>query len=135
MSYTEAAVYSVATRPIAPNAGGQTAYIIRRHDLKLEHEGSIFVNEYLRVGEGPLYGAHYSQVFSLCSMRCWLQNFVTSGLGLSNAGPYVSLEWSFTFFWTARVDFSTHLLATNRRLISWSYPLWLGLRIPIDFRY
>lgn len=127
----------------APNAGGQES-----HSLKLLYDNveySIFVNEYIRAGEYPLSGVTMEWVSPICDKECWGNLFLQYGVGASMGGPIANLTWSFQLpilpIWLPmsapkyvpqiRLDFTSQFIFVRYRAVSWSYPLWLGLSIPL----
>ncbi len=122
------ATYSLQVAAFAPNAGGQEAYALRRATDKVEW--SVFVNRYLYAGDYPLMGATYDWRFPICDQSCFWQFYIQAGVGLSTTGPVLEVLWGTTLLWVARVDIATQMFFQSNRLISWSYPLWIGVSIP-----
>lgn len=113
----------------APNAGGQAAYAIAAATRQTEY--SLFVNTYLLTGDVPLFGVIYSRRLPLCSGSCWLwPTFLQAGAGLASAGPLLAVDWVMTPLSLLRIDMSTHLMINSKRVVAWSYPLWLGITLP-----
>ena len=121
--------YSAAWQAWAPNAGGQRAYALRR--ATPHSEISIFMNEYLLAGNNPLYGATYDWRLPICDRNCFWQFYVQMGAGISSGGVLGEILWSSTFLWVARLDIATQIFLSQQRLVTWSYPLWLGLSLPL----
>ena len=127
---------------LAPNAGGQDAYSLRIHGGP--GEGHAFLNRSLSVGGRPLFGAGYDLRFSGCD-DCFWKFFIQTGGGLSNGGIYLEMDWGLAIpllpIWLPRsppkyvpqlrVDFATHLIFGQLRPSLWSYPLWLGITLPL----
>lgn len=128
---SEPASYSFSWQAFAPNAGGQRAYILRRSTN--HKEINLFYNEYLVAGSQAIMGGGYNWRFPICDNACFWQFFVQSGLGVSTGGPYVEFSWTTVPFWLARLDITTHLFITKSRLVTWSYPLWIGISLPLPF--
>ena len=137
--------YQVAMQlaALAPNAGGQDAY-----SLKVEHDNieySVFSNQYILAGSFPLSGATAEYRWDICGRDCWWQFFLQAGGGGSNGGPIGQITWGSAiplvpFWWPTsapkyvpalRLDFTTQFILIQWRAISWSYPLWIGLSVPI----
>lgn len=132
---------SASMNALAANAGGQEAYALRIHHDDAEYH--VFANRSLSVGGKPLVGAGYDLRFNLCE-DCFWRVFIQGGAGLSNAGPYVELDWGMAIpivpLWLPthpprylpqlRIDFATHLIFSQLRPNTWSYPLWLGIAVP-----
>lgn len=114
---------------LASNAGGQEAYTLRLSADTIEY--ALFSNKYLLVGEQPLMGATIDARFSLCGVDCFVDAFVQIGVGGSNGGGIVELLWGTNLFWVLRMDVATHVIISDIRPVFWSYPLWIGLTIPI----
>ena len=121
----QTAFMSMAT---APNAGGQTAYAIRRGYE--DGEWSVFSNQYLKAGDYPLSGALYSARYTICGKSCPVQFFGQAGLGLTTAGPLLEILWSVHLIWLARLDFASHFYLTEKRVVVWNYPFWVGVSFP-----
>lgn len=132
---------SASKGALAPNAGGQEAYAVR-----VVHDGAeahAYLNRSLTVAGKPLVGAGYDLRFESCE-DCFWKAFIQTGGGLSNAGPYIELNWGLAIplipVWLPmappryvpqlRVDFATHLIFGNIRPSAWSYPLWIGIAVP-----
>ena len=113
---------------MAPNAGGQEAYALRRANN--EREWSLFMNQYLLAGGYPLSGISYAKRFPICELHCPIQAYVQAGGGLSTAGPLIELLWGTNIFWLARIDIATQIYFSTKRVIFWSYPLWVGFSVP-----
>ena len=126
---TNITTYSLQLHALAPNAGGQEAYALRRATNSWELE--LFVNTYLRTGEYPLAGIIYNKRFAICDDSCFWQFYVQAGAGLSTAGPIIEFLWGTNFLWIIRLDIATQVLANPNRLIFWSYPLWIGFSLPL----
>jgi hypothetical protein len=126
---SERTTWSVMGMALAPNAGGQAAYSLRR--ATDQNEMGVFANTYLQAGNYPLLGAVYDWRFPLCGQECFWQFFAQAGVGLSTGGPLVELTWGTIPFWILRVDVTTHIIAVPYRAVTWSYPLWVGLSLPL----
>ncbi len=96
-------------------------------------EFSIFANNHLVANGGPLSGATYSWRFPICDSSCFVPTYFQAGVGLSNAGPMAELAWSATPLWFARIDFTTQIFLGSSRAAIWSYPLWIGLSLPLSW--
>ena len=126
----------------APNAGGQTVYGLRVYYRGREY--GVFQNDYLTAGDHPLMGGVYAFRFPICDESCLVNIHAQAGIGLSTAGPLVELLWGMeipvlplaltggTIPWIPmlRIDFANHWIATRNRVITWSYPLWVGATLP-----
>jgi hypothetical protein len=134
---------SFQDRALAPNAGGQTAYSLKLAYGSMEY--GAFANEYLRAGDYPLSGITVDYRLALCEKDCWGNFYAQAGVGGSTGGPLASLTWSLQIplvpIWLPmaapkylpqlRVDFTTHFIFVQYRAVTWSYPLWLGITIPL----
>ena len=125
----DAVTYSLQIGALAPNAGGQTAYALRR--ATDEDEWFLFQNQYLSAGPLPLIGVGYDRRFPICDQSCFWQFYVQVGGGVSTAGPMVEILWGTNLFWLLRIDVGTHFYVTKERVITWSYPLWTGISLPL----
>jgi hypothetical protein len=125
----EGVTYSLQVAALAPNAGGQQAYALRRSTD--EDEWFLFSNNYLETGKFPLTGAGYNWRFPICDQDCFWQFYVEVGGGISTAGPMAEVIWGMNFLWVTRLDIGTHFYLTQNRLITWSYPLWAGISVPL----
>ncbi len=123
--------YTGEWQAFAPNAGGQKAYALRRGTN--DSEWSLFLNEFLTTGNTPLIGGLYGLRFNVCDQSCFWQFFVTTSAGISTGGPTIDVSWSTVVLWIARLDFSTQIFFTRNRIVTWSYPLWMGVSIPSPF--
>lgn len=130
--------YSLQAMALAPNAGGQMAYALRRGTN--EREMSVFANTYLYAGDYPLVGAIYSWRFPIVNDDWFWQAFVELGAGITTAGPVAEILWGTIMLWTVRVDIATHLMfvpsnsdrsGRPANMILWSYPIWVGLAVPL----
>lgn len=124
---------------LAPNAGGQKAYKLEVHTNG--HAVYGFNNRSLLVDETTLYGAGYDYRLPVCDESCFWQFFVQIGGGLTNAGGFAEVTWGSMIpllpFWIPassprfipmlRIDITSQFFATRERVITWSYPLWIGL--------
>lgn len=117
--------YAFQWLAFAPNAGGQAAYAARIGNDA--YEWSLFSNSYLQTGPLPLSGILLSKRYTLCGQECFWQVYAQIGAGLSTAGPAVEFLWGTIPLWVFRIDFATHMYITQKRAITWSYPLWVGL--------
>lgn len=120
---------SMQYQSFTANAGGQEAWSLRL-SMNDRIEYSIFANKYLTAENYPLLGAIYSLRLPILSRKYPIRSFTQLGAGLTNIGPVVELLWSFTPLWIFRIDFSTHFYFTRSRMITWSYPLWVGISVP-----
>ncbi len=125
---TKMVTYSLQAIAYAPNAGGQEAYALRR--ATDDNEWTLFVNRALYAGDYPLTGATYAWRFPVCDQSCFWQFYVQAGAGLSTAGPILEVLWGTTLLWTMRVDVATQMFFQTNRMITWSYPLWVGISMP-----
>lgn len=121
--------YSLQVHALAPNAGGQRAYALRR--ATNESEWGLFANEYLRAGDYPLMGGLYSFRYPICDQSCVIQFYAQTGVGVSNVGPFIELLWGTNLFWTVRLDVASQILITRDHVVVWSYPLWIGLSVSL----
>ncbi len=121
--------YSLQAMALAPNAGGQMAFALRRGTN--ENELSAFANTYLYAGDYPLLGAIYAWRFPIVNDEWFWQFYVQLGAGISTAGPVAEILWGTIMLWTVRVDIATHVLFIPNRVILWSYPVWVGISIPL----
>jgi len=128
---TKLHTYTLQLQATAANAGGQKAYALRRgNDFG---ELGVFYNEYLTAKDMSLFGATYGWRFPICGQSCFWQAFAQVGGGISNGGPLFEVIWSTIPFWVVRLDFATQIFVGKTRLITWSYPLWLGVSLPLPF--
>ncbi len=123
------ASYSLQFHALAPNAGGQRAYALRR--ATDDREWSVFANEYLRAGDYPLFGGMYSFRYPICGQECLVQVYAQTGIGVTSVGPGAELLWGMNLFWTVRLDVASQFYITKDRVVVWSYPLWIGLSISL----
>lgn len=123
------AVYSLQAMALAPNAGGQQAFALRRATDKAEW--SLFANDYLRTGNQPLMGGLYSLRFPALGQSRGFQMVFEVGAGLSSVGPMVEVLWGTTLLWSVRLDVASHFYVAKDRAILWSYPLWIGLSVGV----
>jgi hypothetical protein len=133
---------SVQYGAFAPNAGGQVVYGLRGY--RKGREIAVFQNQYLTAGDHPLMGALYAYRFPICDDACLVHIHVQAGAGVSTAGPLVEFLWGMeipvlpialtggTIPWIPmlRIDFANHWIVTRNRVITWSYPLWVGATLP-----
>jgi hypothetical protein len=124
---------------LAPNAGGQKAYRLELH--RRGHALYGFNNRSLLVENTTLFGIGYDYRLPVCDESCFWQFFVQIGGGLTNAGGFAEVAWgtmipllplwlpipSPRFIPMLRVDITSQFFATTERVITWSYPLWIGL--------
>lgn len=123
------ASYSLQFHALAPNAGGQRAFALRR--ATDEREWSVFANEYLRAGDNPLIGGLYSFRYPICGQECLVQVYAQTGVGVTSVGPAVEFLWGMNLFWTVRLDVASQFYFTMNRVVLWSYPLWIGLSVSL----
>jgi hypothetical protein len=121
--------YSLQVAALAPNAGGQQVYALRRATDK--NEWFLFSNSYLETGKYPLTGVGYNWRFPICDQECFWQFYVEVGGGISTAGPMAEIIWGMNLLWVTRLDIGTHFYVTQNRIITWSYPLWAGISVPL----
>lgn len=121
--------YSLQALAFTANAGGQTAYALRRRAN--EFEWSLFANQYLQAGSVPLLGITWDRRFDLASPAWPLKPYLQAGIGACTGGPLLEFMWGFTIGYVVRIDIVTHLIASPMRVVSWNYPLWTGITIPI----
>ncbi len=114
-------------KALAANAGGQDAYALRYANDK--REWTAFTNQYLNAGGMPVLGGIYSFRLPACPLSCWNPIYFQYGAGLSTAGPLAELLVGITVLKVIRIDMATHLIATQNRLIVWSYPIWFGFSL------
>lgn len=133
---------SLQYQAFAPNAGGQTVYGLRV--ARNNREYAIFQNQYLTAGDAPLAGGIYSWRFPACDTSCFVHLHAQAGLGITSAGPMTEILWggelpllplalnggTIRYVPMLRLDFASHWIVTAQRVISWSYPFWLGLSVP-----
>jgi hypothetical protein len=126
---------------LAPNAGGQTAYRLEVHNN--DHAFYGFNNRALLVGNTTLFGAGYDHRLPVCDESCFWQFFVQLGGGLTNGGGFAQVAWGTMiplipiwlpvdaprFIPMLRVDITTQFYATTKRVVTWSYPLWVGISL------
>lgn len=134
----DVAVYKLA---LAPNAGGQEAYRIEAHQN--HHAFYGFNNRDLMIGKNTMYGLGYGYRLPICGDDCFWRLFTQVGGGLTNGGGFAEITWGIVIplipIWlpisapryipSIRLDVSTHFFATTSRVLTWSYPLWLGLSV------
>jgi hypothetical protein len=126
-------------RALAANAGGQEAYKLEwYHD---HHAFYGFKNQALIVGNYSLMGAGYNYRLPICDSSCFWQFFAQVGGGVSNAGLYEDITWGSIIpmlpIWLPfsapryipafRIDITSQFFPNRQRLITWSYPLWVGI--------
>ena len=124
---------SVQGMALAPNAGGQESYSIKYFHEKKKIEYGLFSTTYLVTdGNIPLTGVSANYRFDICGKDCAAQAFILLGGGISQIGPYAELTWGSILGWVTRIDITTQLYysTTENRIITWSYPLWVGISIP-----
>jgi hypothetical protein len=128
---------------LAPNAGGQVAYSLRYG--KESHEWGLFSNTFLLAGDLPLTGAFYDWRFALCGMSCFWQFYLQLGAGASTGGPIAQITWAAIIpilpIWlpskapkyipALRLDVTSQMIFVQYRGVTWSYPLWMGITVPI----
>ena len=126
---------------LAPNAGGQDAFRLEGYHKNQAVYG--FNNRALLVSNTTLFGVGYAYRLPICDESCFWQFFVQVGGGLSNAGGFLDVTWgsqiplvpiwlpvaSPRFIPSLRIDISSHFFATRTRVLTWSYPLWVGLAL------
>lgn len=124
--------YTLSFQTIAftSNAGGQPTYSLRLAKEDQE-EFTLFSNQYLITGDIPLTGIIYSKRLVWCPRNCPIGSFLQIGGGISSAGGVIEILWSLTPLWIFRIDFASHFYILLDRAVLWSYPLWLGLSIPL----
>ena len=76
-------------------------------------------------------GAGYSYRYETCSTWCFIAPVAQVGFGVSTMGPFVELNAIFYFFWRFRVDVATHFYFLKNRVMTWSYPFWLGVSLKV----
>ncbi|MCX6118895.1 MAG: hypothetical protein NT027_15265 [Proteobacteria bacterium] len=133
---------SYSSGAYAPNAGGQDVHVVRL--MKNSREFHLYLNRSLTVGSQPLFGGGYDIRFDLCE-DCFWKFFVQTGVGSSLAGVYGEFLWGAQIpilpIWLPmdppryvpflRIDFATHLIFGHLRPNTWSYPIWIGVGIPL----
>ena len=131
------------TLALAPNAGGQQAYALR---LGTDHWEARRLQQPLPLRRQPCRSPArvFDFRFPICDHTCFWQFFVQAGGGLSNAGPLAELTWGtmipllpvwlpvprFNYVPALRLDITTHMIAIRQRIVTWSYPLWVGVSVP-----
>jgi hypothetical protein len=113
---------------LAPNAGGQESYSIKYH--RGDYEWSLFSTNYLITNGNPLTGLTLARRFDICKSNCWVQGFVQPGFGFTQIGAHFDLTWGTVIGYAVRIDLTTQLYTGHSRLLSWSYPLWVGVSFP-----
>jgi hypothetical protein len=121
--------YSFQWRSFTANAGGQQAYAFKY--AVDEREIGLFLNEYLLSRGQPIFGATYDFRYVLCGFKCPVQFYAHAGAGISTGGPLLQLGWSSHWLWIGRLDVMTQIFFERSRLINWSYPLWIGISVPL----
>jgi hypothetical protein len=143
--YAEPERFHLALQSIslAPNAGGQTVYgfkVNRGH-----WELSLFSNQSIYAGNSPYSGALVHRRFAICGDTCFWQLFIQLGGGASNGGPVTELTWGSVIpllpIWlplrapsyipAIRLDVTTQIVFIRWRAVTWTYPVWVGLSIPL----
>jgi hypothetical protein len=123
--------YSTQSLAFAPNAGGQSAFSLRRSSES--SEWSLFVNQYLISGPLPLIGVSYNSRHPM-TRRSWpLQFALLLGGGLASSGPFLEVGWEFLALYALRVDIRTQATFYRTRILTWSYPIWFGVSLPLWF--
>lgn len=134
---------AVQTKSLAPNAGGQDIYSLKISKENLEV--SIFSNQNITAGNMPFSGATISKRFSICNDQCFWQFFIQLGAGGSNGGPISEMTWGtiipFLPLWlpfsapkfvpALRIDITTQIAYIRWRAVTWTYPFWVGISVPI----
>ena len=130
---------SMRFKSFTSNAGGQNAFAASYSNEK--HEYTVFSNQNLQTENYPLTGGIYSWRFLGCEKNCMWNFYGNVGGGISNGGPMAEVlvgvmvpivpVW-FTggplkYVPYVRLDFGNQFFASRHRVITWSYPLWLGL--------
>lgn len=123
-----ASATSLQVFALAPNAGGQEAYSLRR--LNDDREWNFFLNTSINTSGIPLMGVSYAARLSLCGSTCIWDFYLEAGAGLSSGGPMIEFLWGTTWFWLLRIDFSTQIFISTERAIIWNYPFWAGISVP-----
>jgi hypothetical protein len=128
---------------LAPNAGGQSVYSLRFSREKWEV--SLFSNQTISAGGYPYSGIVAHRRFSICDASCFWQFYTATGVGGSNGGPIVEFTWSSiipliplwlplkapSYFPAVRLDVTTQLVLIQWRAVTWTYPFWVGISVPI----
>lgn len=112
----------------APNAGGQSAFAIRKMFETVEL--SVFRSSYLSTSSGSLIGAIGSYRLFHYNPSSYFGAYTQLGGGMTSAGPVTEIVWGMKLL-VMRLDFATHMYWTKSRVITWSYPLWIGFTFPI----
>lgn len=120
---------TVQGQALASNAGGQEAYSLRLSNDN--YEAGLFTNHYLLVDDKPLIGGILALRYPFCGHECWLDAFVQVGGGGSTGGGIIELLWGLNVLKILRVDVVTHVMISSERPILWSYPLWVGVTVPL----
>jgi hypothetical protein len=121
--------YSLQGLAYTANAGGQTSVAVRRRAA--DYEWSLFGNDYLRAGGIPLIGLSWDRRFEMLGPGWPLRPYFQVGPGISTGGPFAELMWGCTIAYVLRIDIATHLIATSKRIVSWNYPFWVGMTVPL----
>jgi hypothetical protein len=121
--------YSLQAAAFTANAGGQTAFALRRRAN--DQEWSLFANQYLQAGDMPLIGLTWDRRFELTSPVWPVRPYLQAGAGVCSGGPLVELMWGMTVGYLVRIDIVTHLIVSPKRLVNWNYPFWTGVTIPL----
>jgi len=120
---------SVLAQAFTANAGGQTAYAVKRFNT--DHEWTFFANTYLLAGGIPLLGGVYSLRHTFISAKYPFQSFTQFGLGASTGGVVAEGTIGMTLLYLLRIDLTSHMIINQNRAISWSYPFWTGVSVPL----
>ncbi len=137
--------YQIAAQStaLAPNAGGQEIYSLKLS--RTDWEASLFSNQSISAGNMPYTGAVLLKRFSLCDESCFWQFFVQLGAGGSNGGPITEMTWGTIipllpiwlplsapkFVPALRIDITTQIVYIRWRAVTWTYPFWIGISVPI----
>ncbi len=132
---------SMRFKSFTSNAGGQNAYAASYSTQKNEY--TVFLNQNLQTGNVPLTGAVYDWRFLSCKTNCMWNFYGNIGGGISTAGPLAEVlvgvmipvvpVWfsggPLKYIPYVRLDFGSQFYASRYRVITWSYPLWIGLAL------
>jgi hypothetical protein len=128
---------------LAPNAGGQEIYSLKLS--RADWEASLFSNQSISAGNMAYSGGVLLKRFSVCDDSCFWQFFVQLGAGGSNGGPITEMTWGTIipllpiwlplsapkFVPALRIDITTQIVYIRWRAVTWTYPFWVGISVPI----
>lgn len=128
---------------LAPNAGGQEVFSLRA--ARENWELSLFSNQTIYAGEYPYSGCVLHRRFPVCDASCFWQFYTAVGGGVSNGGPIMEFTWSTiiplipiwlplqapSYYPAVRLDVTTQIVLIQWRAVTWNYPFWIGISVPI----